>query len=58
MPNVFKKENFNLLGIRLPVEDAYMGFTYITLRGIAPVIRNQWGNRIRHFKVLGLLRKY
>ena len=38
-----------------PTEDAYMGFTNITLRDTASVIWNQWGNKKRHFKVLCLL---
>jgi hypothetical protein len=37
------------------VEDAHMGFTYITLRNTASVIRNQWGVRIQDFKVWDLL---
>ena len=38
------------------VEDDDMGFTYITLRDNASVIRNHWGDRIQNFKVLDLLR--
>jgi len=33
-----------------PVEDAYTGFMYVTLRGITSVIRNQWECRIQNFK--------
>jgi len=29
-----------------------MGFTYITSRNTASVIRNRWGDRIQNFKVL------
>ena len=37
------------------VEDDDMGFTNITLRDTASIIRNQWGERIQNFKVLDLL---
>jgi hypothetical protein len=38
------------------VEDARRGFTYITFRDSASIIRNQWGDRMRNYKVLYLLR--
>jgi hypothetical protein len=37
-----------------PVDDTHMGFTRIMLSDTASVIRNQWGDRIQNFKVLGL----
>jgi len=33
-----------------PIEDPYTGFTYITLRDTASVIRNQWGDRIQNLR--------
>jgi len=39
-----------------PVEDAYTRFTYVTLKDMAPVIRNQWEDRIQNFKVFDILR--
>jgi len=38
--------------LHYPVEDAQMGFTYISLRNTVSFIRNQWGDRIQNFKVL------
>ena len=38
------------------VENAYTGFTYVTLRDITSVIRNQWECRIQNFKIFSLLR--
>jgi hypothetical protein len=41
-----------------PVEDAYAGFVYVTLKYIASVIGIQWGDRIQNFKLFGLSRDY
>jgi hypothetical protein len=43
---IFTVAHYNCL-----VEDADTGFTNITLRDNASVIRNQWGDRIHIFKV-------
>ena len=41
-----------------PVEDTRMGFTYIMLRDAVSVIRNQWEDSVKNFKVLDLLRDF
>ena len=38
-----------------PVDDTHMGLTYIVLSDNTSVIRNEWGDRIQNFQVLGLL---
>jgi hypothetical protein len=42
--------------LNCPAEDAHGGFTNITLRDSASITSNQWGDRIKHFRVLDLLR--
>jgi hypothetical protein len=37
-----------------PVDDAYRGFTYITLSDTASVSTNQQGDRVQNFKVSDL----
>ena len=39
-----------------PVDDAYKGFTYVKLRDMASVIRDQWEDAIQSLEVLGLKR--
>ena len=40
--------------LKLSGRRRYTGFTYVTLRDTASVIRDQWGVRIQYFKVLDL----
>jgi hypothetical protein len=41
--------------LNCPVDGTYTGFTYVTLKYTASVIRTQWGVRIQNYKVIDQL---